>query len=539
MSRRRRRSQVPVLSARQHRSGTVLIAICGLALLTVWTAHHALTVSTWDSKTTGRLSFVWLGTFLLFAIQVTLYHLDRPMRVPAKARERLDRLHVSILMPTYNEDPGYLKLGLESFLQQTRRPDSVHVVDDGSTTTDYADVRDWWLQAAHQAGVETTWQRMPNGGKRHAQGHGVEASPHADVYITVDSDSYLDPRAVEEILKPFSKRRVQSVAGIVIATNNKGPSRPVFTPPRSRGSRKAIRRAKREHRRAVLYWRSSQLLARTTDLWFVTSQMVDRSGQSAVGAVMVNSGPLAAYRAAVVRDNLGSYLNETFMGRGVAFSDDSMLTLYAQERGLTVQQSTAIVFTAMPERWNHFGRMYLRWMRGSTIRSIWRMRYLSMARPAFWLHAMRWTQMVLTQLVTIWLLVVEPVAYDNRPPLSMLWIPFLLGWAQGLRYLGIIRTDERIRSRLLTWLMMPLAIIMAWTWFRWLRWYGIVTCAKTGWGTRQNGAEVSLAGGTPTPQPSVSTPGTPLAVVQPTPGVWDEASTRQPQQHWPPIASAP
>jgi hyaluronan synthase len=510
----------------------VLIGICGLALLTVWTAHHALVVSDWDSETTGRLSFVWLGMFVLFAIQVTLYHLDRPTRIPARAQERLNRLHVSILMPVYNEDPGYLKLGLESFLQQSRRPDSVHVVDDGSTTTDYADVRDWWLRSARELGVHTTWRRVPNGGKRHAQAHGVEASPEADVYITVDSDSYLDPRAVEEILKPFSKRRVQSVAGIVIATNNHGPSRPVYAPPQSHGSRRATRQARWQHRKAVLYWRSSQLLARTTDLWFVTSQMVDRSGQSAVGAVMVNSGPLAAYRAGVIRDNLGSYLNETFMGRGVAFSDDSMLTLYAQERGLTVQQSTAIVFTAMPERWNHFGRMYLRWMRGSTIRSIWRMRYLSLARPAFWLHTIRWIQMVLTQLVTVWLLLVEPIAYDNVPPLSMLWIPFLLGWAQGLRYLGIIRTDERIRSRFLTWLMMPVAIIMAWTWFRWLRWYGIFTCAKTGWGTRQNGAEVSLAAG-PAPTPVPPPPPAAYATTDP----WDETGTPHTQQYWPPMAS--
>ncbi|MEU3862045.1 glycosyltransferase [Streptomyces sp. NPDC028722] len=534
---RRRSGPDPVLSAWQHRSGSVLIGICGLALLTVWTAHHALTVSKWDSATTGRLSLVWLGTFVLFAIQVTLYHLDRPTRVPARARERLDRLHVSILMPVYNEDPGYLKLGLESFLQQTRRPDSVHVVDDGSTTTDYADVRDWWLWAAEQAGVGTSWQRVPNGGKRHAQAHGVEASPEADVYITVDSDSYLDPHAVEEILKPLSKRRVQSVAGIVIATNNQGPGRPVRAPLPGNPTRKEVRRERREHRKAVLHWRSSQLLARTTDLWFVTSQMVDRSGQSAVGAVMVNSGPLAAYRAGVVRDNLGSYLNETFMGRGVAFSDDSMLTLYAQERGLTVQQSTAIVFTAMPERWNHFGRMYLRWMRGSTIRSIWRMRYLSMARPAFWLHAIRWTQMVLTQLVTVWLLVVEPVAYNNMPPLSMLWIPFLLGWAQGLRYLGIIRSDERIRSRILTWLMMPVAIVMAWTWFRWLRWYGILTCARTGWGTRQDGAEVSLGAGM---SPS-SAPVAPSAAV-PEPGYatadpWD-ASPAAAQPYRPPAVTS-
>ncbi|WP_190191426.1 hypothetical protein [Streptomyces minutiscleroticus] len=97
------------------------------------------------------------------------------------------------------------------------------------------------------------------------------------------------------------------------------------------------------------------------------------------------------------------------------------------------------------------------------------------------LHAVRWTRMVLTQTNTVWLLVVEPIAYDNMPPLSVLWIPFLLGRAQGLRYLGIIRTDERIRFRILTWLMMPLAIVMARTWFRWLRWYDIPTCAKTGW----------------------------------------------------------
>ncbi|WP_275561157.1 hypothetical protein [Streptomyces sp. 5-6(2022)] len=76
--------------------------------------------------------------------------------------------------------------------------------------------------------------------------------------------------------------------------------------------------------------------------------MVDRSALSAMGSVLVNSGPLAAYRADVVRDNLDSYLNETFMGRPAMFSDDSLLTLYALLRGQTVQQPSAVAFTAMP-----------------------------------------------------------------------------------------------------------------------------------------------------------------------------------------------
>jgi hyaluronan synthase len=455
-----KRRRTTVLAARQHRSGTVLIGIAVLGLAALWSAHHAIAAADWDERTASRLTVVWLALFFVFMAQTLMYHFERPYRPTPRQKRQLDSLHVAILVPAYNEDPGYFELCLKSFLRQTRLPDSVHIVDDGSTNGDYADIRAWWEREAGKAGVATTWQRVPNGGKRHAQARGVDVSPDADVYITCDSDSCFAPTAVAEVIAPFVRPRVQSVAGIVVATNNR-----------------------------------ANLLARITDLWFTTTQLVDRSGQSAVGAVMVNSGPLAAYRAEVVRDNLGSYLNETFMGRPVMFSDDSLLTLYAQERGLTVQQPSAVVFTAMPEKWSHFCRMYLRWMRGSTIRSVWRMKYLSLARPAFWLHLLRWFQMFLVQMVTVWLLLVEPIAYSNLPPASMLWVPFFIGWAQGLRYISIIRSDERIRSRAVTWLLMPLAIVFAWTVLRWLRWYGIATCYVTGWGTRQNGAEVSL--GTP------------------------------------------
>lgn len=444
-----------------------MMSIVVLLLAAAWTTHHAVTAFEFDEGTTNRLTIVWIVLFLVFILQTLMYHLERPRKLTPRIARQLHDLHVAIIVPAYNEDPGYLKAGLESFLRQTRLPDSVHIVDDGSgvrdtdgkitEVIDYAEVRDWWLNAAHRAGIKTSWRRVDNGGKRHAQAHAIRVSPEADIYITCDSDSVFAPNAVEQVLIPFTRPRVQSVAGLVVAAN--------------------IR---------------ANWLVRITDLWFVVCQLVDRSGQSAVGAVMVNSGPLAAYRAGVIRDNLGSYLNETFMGRPVMFSDDSLLTLYAQNRGLTVQQPSAICFSAMPEKWSHFSRMYLRWMRGSTIRSIWRARYLPINRPAYWLHALRWLQMTLTQMVTVWLLLVEPLHYGNLPPYTMLVIPFLIAYAQGLRYLGVVRSDVRIRFQLTTWLMMPLAVMLAWTHLRFMRWYGIFTCAKTGWGTRQNGAEVSL-----------------------------------------------
>jgi hyaluronan synthase len=226
-----------------------------------------------------------------------------------------------------------------------------------------------------------------------------------------------------------------------------------------------------------------------------------------MGSVLVNSGPLAAYRAAVIRDNLDSYLNETFRGHPVMFSDDSLLTLYALLRGRTVQQPTAIVFTALPERASHFARMYMRWMRGSTIRSLWRLRYLPVTGSAYWAHLIRWFTVALSTTVLGWLLLVEPLRYGNRPSATFLVVPLLIGWAQALRYLGVIRSDERIRERAVTWLLMPLAVLGSWTVLRAMRWYGMATCARTDWGTRQDGAEVTLpsAVGTTVPLPDDDT----------------------------------
>lgn len=484
-----------VLAARQHRSGAALAGAITLVLAAAWAAQHALRAAEFGSRTGGRLAAVWAVTFVALLMQTTLYHLERPKKLTPRIRRQLDALHVAILVPAYNEDDGLLRRGLESFLAQTRRPDSVHIVDDGSTNGDYATVKQWWLHAAGQANVETSWERIPNSGKRHAQARGVTASPHADIYVTVDSDSALAPDALEQVLVPLVDRRVQSVAGIVVASNNRGPDRPSPTPRARRARPTLTTRFVRSAGRGgqLTAWRGQQLLSRITDLWFVTGQLVDRSAMSAVGSVIVNSGPLAAYRAEVVRYNLDSYLHETFRGRPVKFSDDSMLTLYALLRGRCVQQPTAVVFSAMPERPGHLLRMYLRWMRGSTIRSIWRLRYLPMTSPAYWLHLLRWFQMALSTVVLLWLLAVEP-AVGSPPPMSFAVVPILIGWAQGLRYLTITRTDERLRSRLGTWALMPLAVIWAWTVLRALRWYGMATCAKTGWGTRQDGAEVTLAG---------------------------------------------
>lgn len=436
-----------------------LRAVAGVTILVAagaaWAVHHVFaTIRALEGETRQFGMVFTLGAALLIA-QIIMCLMERPHQPTERRRRHLDDLNVVALVPAYNEDDELLARCLLSLAGQTRRPNRIIVVDDGSKD-DYARVRDWALEQGRRTGLRVTWVRTPNQGKRHAHGEAIRRSPEADVYLTVDSDAILDPHAIEEGIKPFARSDVTAVAGIVLAANNR-----------------------------------VNLLARFTDLWYVTSQLVDRSSLSAMGSVLVNSGPLALYRAPIVRANLDSYLGETIAGRPVNFSDDSMLTLFARLEGRTVQQPTAFVFTAMPEKVGHHVRQYVRWMRGSTIRSLWRFRYLPVGTYAYWAHFARWAQMVISSALFVALFVIQPVV-DRHFAASLLLISMLIGYAQGLRYLTVRRSDEGLLSQVATWALAPVAAMWAFFVLRPVRWYAMATCLRTGWGTRAD-VEVTLS----------------------------------------------
>lgn len=404
-----------------------------------------------------RFAYAYAVMFGIFVWHLAGAYLERPART---GRHRRSYLHsrVVAIVPVYNEDPAALRACLASMIDQTRKPNMIYVVDDGSTHTQgYGEIRQWFLHAAIEAGIMPAWHRQKNQGKRHAQAAAILATPDADIYWTVDSDTISDPKALQEPLKPFANRRVQSVAGIVMAANVR-----------------------------------SSFLTRFTDLWFVAGQLTDRSSLSVFGSVWVNSGPIAAYRAAVIRDNLDAYLSETFLGRHVPFSDDSLMTLFAMLRGRTVQQPTAFAYSLMPERTGHFMRMFLRWMRGSFIRSCWRLRYLPLSSYGYWAHLLRWIQTVASTLLLLTIVVSSAALSPN--PSAIPWIIFVtisIGYAQTLRYMTIRRSDQSALYQWGTWLLTPVAVLWSMVVLRATRWYGVVTCWKTGWGTRKN-VEVSL-----------------------------------------------
>ncbi|MGR6998296.1 glycosyltransferase [Yinghuangia aomiensis] len=65
-------------------------------------------------------------------------------------------------------------------------------------------------------------------------------------------------------------------------------------------------------------------------------------------------------------------------------NDDSMLTFYALLAGDTVHQPSSLVFTLAPERFRHYMRQQMRWMRGTTVRHLWWLRYMPANGVVFW-----------------------------------------------------------------------------------------------------------------------------------------------------------
>jgi hyaluronan synthase len=420
----------------------VTVVACGL-----WVTRRVFALDAFFDGSTDSFAVFFGAICALFVWQIALaWSQGRALTCTDEERRGVNTLTVCVNVPCYNEEPALLHRALGGIFAQTRMPDRVEVVDDGSAA-DYSDVREYWMEHA-PADTVFTWRRTLNRGKRHAQ---METFSRAseDVFVTVDSDTVLDARAIEEGLVPFADPTVMAVGGLVLGLNKR-----------------------------------RSFLTRIEDLVFTSMQMTVRSAYSQLGSVVVNSGALALYRSQVVHDHHEAYLSETIMGRPVGFSDDSLLTLYAASAGRTVQQLSAVAFTHWPENVSHHMRQQVRWMRGSALRTFWRARYLPLNRPAFWLNVVGFAQFVAITVALVYIFA--------QPHLLLASGGQAVAMMVGLAYLALLRSvlvwrsDETIIQRLATYALAPVGMLWLIIIARGIRLYGMVTFAKTEWGTRES-----------------------------------------------------
>jgi hyaluronan synthase len=420
--------------------------VCAVFMLVL--IRHVWYIDTWASYRV--IAIVWTVASVFAAIQWGLSWLERPYKVTDDWQRRLDRMRVTVNVPVYNEDRLVLDRVLFSLFSQSRLPDKVEVVDDGSRV-DYSDIRDYW-NANHPPSVQFSWVRQTNAGKKRAQAR-TFASDDGDIFITLDSDTTLARDAIEEGLKPFADRRVQSVAGLELAWNH-----------------------------------DSNLLTRIKSTNTVIWQLVTCSAQHVMGGnILVNRGTFALYRASLVRDNVGLYINETFFGRPFRLGDDSMLTLLALGRGRAVQQQTAVCFSMYPETLSHTMRQWTRWMRGTSVRTLWRLKYLRVLSWGWWYNFLTtwWYLAFITVLAAgiadwhaAWRFIVTALIFSSA------WV-----WIISLRLLMVRRSDQNRLQIIEMLALVPLATAWMALVLRPIRLYGNATMLRQGWVTRQRGVE--------------------------------------------------
>ncbi|MEU8260156.1 glycosyltransferase family 2 protein [Micromonospora sp. NPDC048999] len=444
-----------------------------LGVSSLWLYRHVTRFEDFDAGVSA-FEVVYAFAFLMYFMHLLLATFDRPRRTTPRRAAALAKLRVVAVIPLYNEDVDAVIATIRGLLGQTRLPDVIFVRDDGSNKVDYLPTELWAIEAANAVGVPLVWVRDRNRGKRATHiAASLRFAGWADAYLTIDSDSALAPDALENLMKPLADPKVMSVAGVFLTYNLNGP------------------------------------VARAVDLITTASQLTDRSATSALGSVLVNSGGISLYRASVIDECRHGYANEEFFGRRVEFSDDSYLTLQALLRGKTVQQPNAFAFCVMPERLSNHRRQFMRWLRGSFIRSFWRFKYLPLYRIAYWLHLLKWVQAVAATIVVSWLVVIKPVldavtwlrgggsdALVTDAKLLPLTLGMLVvfGYVQLLRVFTVRRSDQTLLAQIGWFLLLaPVATLWQWSVLRVWRLWAIASCMRFKWGTRQQ-IEVAIGG---------------------------------------------
>jgi hyaluronan synthase len=426
----------------------VLIIFVGLTLIFLL-LHHLDILAT--HRGDALLMKIWTGTFILSIVQLTLSWRDAPIQVSAIQQKRLGRMVVTVNIPVYNEDAQLLDRAIFALFNQTRLPNRVQVVDDGSAA-DYSELRAYW-ESNHPPQVEFSWVRQENQGKRHAQACTFRYDD-ADIFITLDSDTALEQNAIHEGMKPFANKNVQSVAGLELAYNQ-----------------------------------NENWLTRINGLRQLAWQLGACAAQSVVGNVLVNRGTYALYRASLIRDHLDSYLAEDFFGANVRFGDDSLLTTYAQRRGKAVQQTSAIQLTVYPENLDHHLRQWTRWMRSSTIRTFWRIRHLSMLSYGWWITVINLWLFFASTIASLAAIVMWPLTHQFI--LDAAAAPLIWMYLSCARTFIVHRSDQTIADQIDAVALVPLSFLWLLLVLKPLRIWGMLTCRRTGWGTRAK-VEVGL-----------------------------------------------
>lgn len=113
-----------------------------------------------------------------------------------------------MIIPCYNGEKFIAKC-IESLLNQTRVPNEILVIDDGSTDNSASIIEKYNVKLI---------KHETNKGLAEARNTGIK-NASGDILIFVDVDAYADPKLIESLLEGYSNEKVAGVGGQGIESN--------------------------------------------------------------------------------------------------------------------------------------------------------------------------------------------------------------------------------------------------------------------------------------------------------------------------------
>ena len=240
---------------------------------------------------------------------------------------------VSIIIPCFNEEE-WINRTILSCINQSYPSEKLEViiVDDGSTDKSVEEIKKTIDSVAAIVG-DSVRQRLfylvqaKNGGKREALIRGAVAARH-ELVVFVDSDSFVDPFAIYNLVQPFQDENMGGVSGRTDVANT-----------------------------------YTNVLTKMQAVRYYIAFRIMKAAEGYFDAVTCLSGPLSCYRKELVLQHKEAWLNQKFLGQKATFGDDRSLTNFILREHRTGYQDTAVCSTIVPNSYSMFLKQQMRWKR--------------------------------------------------------------------------------------------------------------------------------------------------------------------------------
>lgn len=361
---------------------------------------------------------------------------------------------VSILIPCFNEEE-WIQRTILSCINQDYPVDKLEVIviDDCSNDKSVDRIEEIINKLYEEADQFETKSRIKyivqeqNAGKREALAKGALVAKH-DLVVFVDSDSFLDPFAIRNLVQPFQDPKMGGVSGRTDVANT-----------------------------------YTNALTKMQSVRYYIAFRIMKAAEAYFDAVTCLSGPLACYKKEIILDNMDNWLNQSFLGQKATFGDDRAMTNFVLQKYRTSYQDSAVCQTIVPNKYKVFLKQQMRWKRSWLRESLLAGKFMYRKEPfAALTFYMGLIVPIAAPIVVLYNLVYVPIIHQVFPTaflVGILLMSLLMSMAQLL-----LRKSS-------TWLFGIVFCVFYEAVLLWQMPIAWVTFWKSTWGTRMTPSDLA------------------------------------------------